>query len=101
MQNKTYQPLLITAASLVLMAACAGNPPAWWDPSGVYSKTETATSAATPTVKSVVVHKTEEIPTEEHIDASQDEYEEMKLSPLSSVEQQENAPALPEPSLLE
>jgi len=71
------------------LCACAGNPPAWWNPSGAYGPTTTSSAISqkqtvNPAISS---RKTEpEIPAEESIETSIDEYEELGLSDTGEVE---------------
>ena len=75
--------------ALVSLCACAGNPPAWWNPSGAYGvQTETAlpqktTSRAT---VSAVMTPVEEEPMEQSFEVADDAYEEMRLAPLPETD---------------
>ncbi len=100
----------------VLTAACAGNPPAWWNPGNVYSS-GTASAQPAPAQNTAVAAPAPEempIPQEESIAPLPDEsYEEMILTPLQDEETEnasgessaQSAPAetglLPPPSVLE
>lgn len=71
-----------------MLAACAGNPPTWWNPSNSYgnssSKKGEVRAVSQPRVVPTVE---EEIPQEEHILPLPDsEYEEMILTPLQDEE---------------
>lgn len=65
------------------LAACAGNPPAWWNPTGrSYDKTEKQK-----TVRPVATQNRPPQPMEELDISLQDEaYEEMTLTPLQDEE---------------
>ena len=78
----------------LLCIACAGTPPAWWNPSGKYTNTESA-SEHSASVKKItpVTYTQQEIPTEEEIEPSLENYEEMKLDPLSETEGDDSYPA--------
>ncbi len=65
-------------------AACAGNPPAWWNPNNRYGAADAASAQPTTKQKAVVV-------TEEDIDPLPDTtYEELTLTPMPD-EEGENA----------
>ncbi len=84
--------------SVLLLTACAGTPPVWWNPTGTYTTTGTtnSTKVQPATVQTRVVPPAE-IPAEESIEASvEEEYEELKLSPLSA----QSEPAASEESAL-
>lgn len=76
--------------SLLLLTACAGTPPAWWDPAGTYSGQSAAVSnssskgqtTAMPAQKAPAGPVT---PAEEEIEPLQDTYEEMNLSVSGEV----------------
>lgn len=86
--------------SFCFLCACAGNPPAWWNPSGSYGAEKAAPATARPSLPAVVTAEEEEpVPMEQSIEPAMDNYEEMNLSPLSEGEMQEEtqeAPAAPE-----
>ena len=96
MKKITYFILSITLCS------CAGNPPAWWNPSGRYTTdtsiqiqpTPTSSQAATKPVTQITVPVAEETFTPEEIS-----FEEMDLKPLAN-ESLENAVEVLEPSVL-
>jgi len=72
------------------LCACAGNPPDWWNPSGAYGNATVNKPAKATTVsgKPVAPRKTQaEIPTEETIETSVEEYEEINLNPIEQTEQ--------------
>lgn len=82
--------------SLGLMAACAGNPPQWWNPSGAYGNEGSADSpAAGSTPSSVRPAPVQETPVvqEENIASfiPDDSYEEMILTPMQDEETEEPA----------
>lgn len=101
----------------LLLVACAGEPPKWWNPSNAYvptvkqetpAKSNTTTSRKTTVVKPTVLE-----PTEENIILQDDSFEEMTLAPLPQDLQEEsddttvptetvnNSTNLPTPSVLE
>lgn len=76
------------------LAACAGNPPDWWNPSGMYGNASGKQSVAEKTAHpAVVLQQKEEVPGEEDIAPAVDNYEEEKLAPLST-DQEEQTPAV-------
>lgn len=96
------------------LAACAGNPPAWWNPGNIYS---TANQQDTPVAPSAtpVAQTTAGAPvhaTEQSLVVQDESYEEMTLTPLQDEEGEndsgdssaQNTPhleeALPPPSIL-
>ena len=114
--------LLSLAVFSLLLAACAGNPPAWWNPSNSYSSSgqsarprpAQAASSGNITVSAPAQEETF-IPQEEAISIPlpDESYEEMILTPLQD-EETENASGeasaqsspsetgqLPPPSVLE
>ena len=113
--------ILLGLASCLLAAACAGNPPAWWNPGNVYSSEAPARTSASKgtnggvsSANTVAVQEAEPVVKEESIAPLPDEsYEEMILTPLQDEETEnasgessaQSAPAetglLPPPSVLE
>jgi len=84
--------------------ACAGNPPAWWNPGNVYSNTSKS-SVSAPTVltsQPTDEHPLEE-PQEESFSVQEENYEEMALPPVDDLEDTEPAEEEPllQPSVLE
>lgn len=73
---------------LVGLCGCAGNPPDWWNPSGAYGSADSVRSNKPAAVSSdTKARATEvEIPAEERIEASVEEYEEINLNPLEQTE---------------
>ena len=67
------------------LAACAGNPPQWWDPSGIY-QAEAQQTAVKP-AKKVVAKQADEIPAEEDIGTTLEEYEELRLTDTGEVQE--------------
>ncbi len=71
---------------ILLLGACAGNPPAWWNPSGSYGTSTGSVRQTQPrrTVSSGSSKVTveDETPAEQDIDPALDGYEEMNLSPI-------------------
>jgi len=64
-----------------LLTACAGTPPAWWNPSGNYSEKNAAVSKQQVPSGSSKVTQEDETPAEQDIEPALDTYEEMALSP--------------------
>lgn len=75
----------------ILLGACAGTPPEWWNPSGTYGNApvEAVSSKNTVQPKTTVPQTQNEIPAEESIETSLDEYEELGLSATGEVENSE------------
>lgn len=79
---------------LVALAACAGNPPAWWNPSGTYDgKTPSATASSSKNITSVTTNRiahTDLMPSEEDMEASFDDtFEEFNISPTDEMRQEQ------------
>ena len=80
--------LLLLLLVMLSVCACAGNPPDWWNPGGTYGNTPSAKAVSQPTTGAAVAHTPkaeEEIPTEEKIDTTFEEYEELNLSDTGEV----------------
>lgn len=112
--------LFLFLALGLLSAACAGNPPAWWNPSNAYSSgSSSARPVQTPSAGNITLAAPAQeetfIPQEETISTAlpDESYEEMILTPLQD-EETENASGessaqsspsetglLPPPSVLE
>ncbi len=78
----------------ILLGACAGNPPEWWNPSGAHAaKTEQA--AAAPAASSARAPQTGDdlMLVEQNIDTVDDDYEEMDLTEKSAPVQEQTAQA--------
>lgn len=90
----------------LLVSACAGNPPAWWNPGNRYGGSPAQAASQTPATPVVK---------EEPIDMTDESYEEIAITPMPD-EDNENATgvaasqneellpaanALPQPSVLE
>ena len=99
--------LCILCFAVMSVAACAGNPPQWWNPGNRYSQQEqTASQQATPAARPATT-----VATEETLDPLPDNsYEEEAITPLpqeddTPLTQPEAEPALadtlPAPSVLE
>lgn len=110
--------ILFLAASCLFAGACAGNPPAWWNPGNTYSSEAPArpSSGAVSSVRPAAPAAQEEefVPREEAITPLPDEsYEEMILTPLQDEETENvsgessaqsvpsSSSVLPPPSVLE
>ncbi len=76
----------------VFLIACAGNPPAWWNPRNLQPGQEATAKqrVSSQAAKSAASEETPSELVEESIEVSNDEYEEMQLTPLQD-EEQENA----------
>ncbi len=71
----------------LLLSACAGNPPAWWNPGNTYSSTGRQTvSEEKQRVHTQPVSEIPPMPTEEKINVQDETYEEMILTPLQDEE---------------
>lgn len=70
------------------LIACAGNPPAWWNPRNVQPGQSTAKQRAASQTAAVSSTETANMSSEELISVSQEEYEEMQLTPLQDEEQE-------------
>lgn len=83
---------------LLSLCACAGNPPAWWNPSGTYGAdplpTRQTVRNTQPSLSSTVTAEEEE-PMEQTFDPAYDAYEEMRLTPLPETSGEEKADAQP------
>lgn len=76
--------------AISFLGACAGNPPAWWNPNNRYGAAE-QTSALTTPKKQVSQDNRSVVVTEENIDPILDDsYEEITLTPMPD-EDRENA----------
>ena len=78
-----------------LLSACAGNPPAWWNPSGTYG---TAGQTQPTRSGSSKINQEDETPAEQDIEPALDGYEEMSLTPLEQQVQQAAAQTLTDTS---
>lgn len=74
-------------ALCVFLCACAGNPPAWWNPSGAYGGRDiSAPSVSKPTPSpsgAVTAEEEEPFASEILLDPADENVEELRLSPLS------------------
>lgn len=75
--------------SFSLLCACAGNPPQWWNPSGVYGEARPSQTASSAPVQpslpvSVSAEEEDPYPVEQRIEPVLEEYEELNLSPLGA-----------------
>ena len=88
-----------------LFCACAGNPPAWWNPSGAYGPSvevaPTQKTVVQPSLSATVTSEEEE-PMEQTFEPAIDEpYEEMRLSPLPETDETEPTQGTTAPSSAE
>ena len=73
--------------AMLSLSACAGNPPEWWNPSGTYgTQSVNKSNTALAPVRTVTRQAEVEIPAEETIETTVEEYEEMSLNPLEQTE---------------
>lgn len=111
--------ILFLAASCLLVGACAGNPPAWWNPGNAYSSDAPAqrssgTVSSGQPAEPAGAPQVDIVPSEETIAPLPDEsYEEMILTPLQDEETENvsgessaqsvpsSSSVLPPPSVLE
>ena len=78
--------LFLTPVSL-LLCACSGMPPAWWNPGNTYSSTSRQTvSDEKPRERVLTPSAIEQMPTEEKITVQDESFEEMILTPLQDEE---------------
>ncbi len=81
---------LIVLGLAVFLNACAGAPPAWWNPSGAYGNTAVSsprTQTLQPSLPQQVSAEEEEpLPLEQSIEPADETYEELNLNPLSGEE---------------
>lgn len=85
--------ILFGAALCFLLGACAGNPPAWWNPGNAYSvdapsqRPSSGTMSSGQTAAPAAQQREDIVPREEAIAPLPDEsYEEMILTPLQDEE---------------
>lgn len=87
--------IALVLPAVCLLAACAGNPPQWWNPSGSYGNDAVSASSSAGHTEPVRAAEPEEepIPAEENIAAPSpdDSYEEMILTPLQDEETEDPA----------
>ncbi len=84
--------------SLCFLAACAGNPPAWWNPNNRYGTQEQAAHSSTGRAAQPATMR------EETFEVDDTSYEEETIAPLPEEEEIAAQPAednLPAPSVLE
>ncbi len=85
----------LLVGSICFLSACAGNPPEWWNPGGVYSPKPPVVSTvrkqplpvAKPRPTVLPVHTNEEQP----LYIADDSYEEMPLTPLYDEAQEDES----------
>lgn len=105
--------LFLTPVAFFL-CACAGMPPAWWNPGNTYSSTSRQTvSDEKPRERVITPSAIEQMPAEEKIAVQDESFEEMILTPLQDEETEndtgessaqsvpQEGSALPPPSVLE
>ena len=87
----------------VFLFACAGNPPAWWNPSGRYSQDAAEVAPATSSTSPASLAPQQPIastPTEETFTPEEAVFEEMNLTAPSAQSLKDDIDAL-QPSVLE
>ena len=85
------------------LCACAGNPPAWWNPSGRYSQDATEvnpSTSLTPQPSLTPQQTTPSAPAEETFTPEEAVFEEMNLTPPSAESLKDDTDAL-QPSILD
>lgn len=83
--------ILFLMPAVLLFCACAGMPPAWWNPGNTYSSTSRQeVSDEKPRGRVITPSAVEQMPTEENISVQDESFEEMLLTPLQD-EETENA----------
>ncbi|MBR2865779.1 MAG: hypothetical protein IKC13_05870 [Elusimicrobiaceae bacterium] len=73
----------------IFLTACAGTPPAWWNPSGAYGGDQAVSRPQKAAPARVAVPESqpvEEEPIEQHFEPAFEEYEEMRLTPLPETD---------------
>jgi len=82
--------IYVAISMSLFLAACAENPPAWWNPRNLQpGQTATATRPAAVTKRAVSANQTPvNMEREELIALPDEEYEEMSLTPLQDEEQE-------------
>ena len=87
--------LIFSLFILSFLTACAGNPPAWWNPGNVYSNmgrqnvSTEKQQRSQPTQEDTSFKEAEETPSEVSISVADESYEEMALAPLQDEENEE------------
>ncbi len=83
--------ILFLMPAVLLFCACAGMPPAWWNPGNTYSSTSRQeVSDEKPRQRVITPSAVGQIPAEENIAVQDESFEEMILTPLQD-EETENA----------
>lgn len=83
----------------VLLAACAGNPPAWWNPGNTYSSTSRqSVSDEKPRTHFAAPSPVPAMPAEESIALPDESYEEMMLTPLQDEDPETSGAAQTAPA---
>ena len=75
--------IFLFALCVLFLGACAGNPPAWWNPGNRYGTTQG-------TVKSTPAQRAKPVVEEETLEVVDESYEEITLTPMPD-EDEENA----------
>ena len=70
---------ILLIISVLFLGACAGNPPAWWNPGNIYSPPKEDKPSQKP------------LPPEQAILLQDETYEEMVLTPLQDEENENNS----------
>ena len=70
---------ILFVVGTIFLGACAGNPPAWWNPGNVYSTPKENKPVEQP------------LPSEQSISLQDESYEEMVLTPLQDEEEENDS----------
>ena len=76
---------IVCTVFLTILSACAGNPPAWWNPSGRYSTSPQRSSSVSTSEE--ISKDSVSVPTQETLLPPDTDYEEMALSPIAAEEE--------------
>ena len=89
--------LTLTTALFILLCACAGEPPKWWNPSGKYGsvKQEKARPQVQAPLQKAATSKPEEIKEEDITPLGDDALEEVDFQPLEDNPLPQETPAEP------
>ena len=87
--KKQHISLSMVVGAGILLSACAGNPPAWWNPSGIYDSAVVGNTTSQKREQTVVTPVKNEIPAEEDIAPAVEAYEEEKLVPLPTAQEEQ------------
>ena len=74
----------------ICLSACAGNPPAWWNPGNIYSP-ENRQHTVAPAAASPAAQPLTQPPAEETLNLPDEDFEEMPLTPLQDEEEENDS----------